>query len=71
VSAAARQRRTRQRHRSGLASYRVDIHEARFATALINSRRLTAEETARRPLVERALADLGEDFILRWRDRHA
>jgi hypothetical protein len=69
--AAARQRRTRERQRLGLVSYSIDIHEHRFATALINSKRLTPEETSHKPLVARALADLVEDFIARWPDRAA
>src|SRR5262245_12065377 len=66
--AAARQSRIRERQRRGLVSYRIDIHEHHFAAALINSKRLTSEETARKPLVERALANLVEDFIARWPD---
>jgi hypothetical protein len=66
TAAAVRQRRTRQRHRQGLASYRLDVHEERFARALIISRRLTPEETLRRHLVERELQRLVGDFIDRW-----
>ena len=51
MTAAARQRKTRARRRQGLASMRVDIHEERFAQALVVSGRLTAEETGRRALV--------------------
>jgi hypothetical protein len=43
MTVASRQRRTRARHRQGLASMRVDVHEHGFARALINSGRLTAE----------------------------
>jgi hypothetical protein len=66
MTAAARQRRTRERQRQGLASYRIDIHEVRFAQALINAGRLTDEETARRALVERELERLIEDWSERW-----
>jgi hypothetical protein len=69
--AAARQARTRERQRLGLVSYSIDVHEHRFAAALINSKRLSPEETARKALVVRALADLVEDFIARWPDRAA
>jgi hypothetical protein len=52
---------------------RADIHEANFARALIDSGRLTPEETQRRSLLERELARLIKDFIDRWPDdpRHA
>ena len=74
MTAAARQRRTRQRHRQGLTSMRIDVHEHRFARALINSGRLSTEEALRRFLVERELERLVVDFIERWPDpptRHA
>jgi hypothetical protein len=51
-----------------LASMRVDVHENNFARALINSTRLTSEETLRRRLVERELGHLVQDFIDRWPD---
>jgi hypothetical protein len=71
MTAAARQRRTRARHRQGLTSMRIDVHEDNFARALINSRRLTPDETLRRRLLERELQHLIEDFIDRWPDGHA
>jgi hypothetical protein len=70
MTAAARQRRTRQRHRQGLTSMRIDVHEDNFARALINSGRLTPEETARKSLIERELGRLIDDFNERWQ-RHA
>jgi hypothetical protein len=37
MTAAARQRRTRERHRLGLVSMRVDVHEQKFAAASSSS----------------------------------
>ena len=45
---------------------RLDVHEERFARALINSRRLTPEEALRRHLLERELGRLVGDFVERW-----
>jgi hypothetical protein len=63
---AARQARTRRRVAKGLVNLRVDVHEHRFAQALINSRRLTADEALRRNLMVRELARIVEDFCDRF-----
>jgi len=46
----------------------IDVHEVGLARALINSGRLSVEETARRSLVAKALEHLVRDFISRWPD---
>jgi hypothetical protein len=45
---------------------RIDVHEHQLAQALINSGRLSAEETMRHTLVQRELEHLISDFSLRW-----
>jgi hypothetical protein len=65
--AAARKRRWKARQRRGEAVYAVIADELALAHALIKSERLTEAETARRDLVERALAALVADFAAQWR----
>jgi hypothetical protein len=45
MSNAVRQRRKSQRRKAGLIVLDVEVHENAFAEALINSDRLTPEET--------------------------
>jgi hypothetical protein len=43
MSYAARQARTHRREKLGLINIRVDVHDHRFARALIRARRLTPD----------------------------
>jgi hypothetical protein len=45
---------------------RLTIHEYRLVEALLRAERLTPDEALRRPLVERELARLVEDWVTRW-----
>lgn len=67
-SAANRARRWRWRRRNGLVPRRIDVDEHALAEAFIASGRLTEAEALRPDLVERELAALVADFILRWRN---
>ena len=62
MTAAARRARTRRRQARGVVNLRVDVHEHRFAEALIRARRLTPDETLRRDLMARELERLVEDL---------
>jgi hypothetical protein len=65
-TSALRMRELRRRRRKGLSQYRIEADDHRLAGALIASKRLPPEETARNALVERELGRLVEDFIARW-----
>ena len=67
---AVRSRRKRVRRKQGMASFRVEAHEHRLAEALILSTRLTEAEALQRPLIERELGLLIDDWIEKWM-RHA
>jgi hypothetical protein len=74
TATAARARKARARRRQGLTIFHVEAHENRLAEALIEANRLTEGETLRRPLIERELARLVEDWCQRWleaKKRHA
>jgi hypothetical protein len=62
MSAATRQTRHRRREELGLINLRVDVHEHRFAWALVRARRLTPDEALQRPLLVRELERIAEDF---------
>jgi len=66
MSSAARMRKLRRRRRQGLVPVQIEIDEHRLANALIESRRLSPDETLRRGLVERELNHLIQDFIERF-----
>jgi hypothetical protein len=68
TAAALRARRFRRRRRDGLVPRTIDVDEQALAEALIQSGRLTEAEALRPDLVERELALLVADFILRWRN---
>jgi hypothetical protein len=59
-------RRTRARHRKGLCSVRIDVHEHHVAAALIRARRLTEQEALRPSLIARELEALIRDYCVRW-----
>ena len=63
---ALRQRRSRARHRQGLIVLKVEAHEDRLVEALLRIRRLSDEESRRRPLVEREVGRLVDDWCRRW-----
>jgi len=65
---AVRGRRFRRRRRNGLVPRTIDVDEPALAEMLIESGRLTEAEALRRELIERELAALISDFILRWRN---
>ena len=69
-----RVRRRRERWRKGVASYRVEAIEELLIEALIDSEgrrldcgeRLTAEQSADKKAVERAIGRLLNDWARRW-----
>ena len=63
---AVRARKARARRRQGMASLRCEVHEFRLVEALLRAGRLSEGEALRRPLVERELAKLVEDWTARW-----
>ena len=65
-SARERARRSRQRKRCGVISVRLDVCQRDVIEALIESERLTEEQSRDQRLVERELALLIADFTSRW-----
>jgi hypothetical protein len=63
---AVRSRRKRARRKQGMASFRIEAHEHRLAEALILSTRLSEDEALQRPLIERELGFLIDDWIEKW-----
>jgi hypothetical protein len=63
-----RQRRQRDRDRRHIKCYLFEVDDFALADALICSQRLTEEQTERRALVQRAIRDILNDFIDRWRN---
>jgi hypothetical protein len=61
-----RQRRSRQRHQQGLVVLQVEAHEYRLIEALLRTRRLSEEESRRRPLIEREVSRLVAHWCARW-----
>jgi hypothetical protein len=64
--AADRQRRYRQRQQRGSVVYRLDVDRDVVLGGLLESGRLTEGEALRRQLVERALAEVLEEWAARW-----
>jgi hypothetical protein len=64
---ALRSRRSRQRRRQGVASYRVDVPIDRFLDALVASQRLTERQVQELRRVEGELEAVIGDFINRWK----
>jgi hypothetical protein len=65
-SPAVRARKRRVRRRQGVAVLRVETHEHRLIEALLAAGRLTEVEALQRPLLERELGKLVEDWTARW-----
>jgi hypothetical protein len=49
-----------------LVVLKIEAHEQRLVEALLRIRRLSDEESRRRPLVEREVGRLVDDWCRRW-----
>jgi hypothetical protein len=71
TQARLRQRRSRRRRKAGRALLQIEVDEFRLIDALISSGRLTPDEGLARARVEKALANLVDDWTARWVSRVA
>jgi hypothetical protein len=62
----ARWRRWHERHKQGRALLQIEVDPHAIADALIDSARLTAEQTGSRRMVQQALADVVAEWAARW-----
>jgi hypothetical protein len=65
-AASARKRAQRRRERQGRAQFTIEVDEARFLSALLESGRMTEETTLLRDLVQREAGELLDEWSARW-----